>query len=62
MTAPALPAPRRPSLDLPALAARTGALLRGGVPLTLLLDLADPRGPRSGALYGQEPADLSWLR
>ena len=61
MTAPAGPVPRLPSLDLPALVARTESLLRGGVPLTLLLDLADPQGPRSGALYGQEPADLSWL-
>ncbi len=29
-------------------------LLRQGVPLTLLLDLADPDGPRSDELYGLE--------
>jgi len=29
-------------------------LLRQGVPLTLLIDLIDPWGPRSAELYGQE--------
>ena len=29
-------------------------LLRAGVPLTLLLDLADPYGPRSYELYDVE--------
>lgn len=29
-------------------------LLRSGVPLTLLLDLADPAGPRSELIYSQE--------
>ena len=29
-------------------------LLRQGVPLTLLLDLADPHGPRSYEVYGVE--------
>ena len=48
-------------VDVAVLVRRTTALLGAGVPLTLLLDLADPQGPRSGALYGQEPADLSWL-
>lgn len=34
------------------------ALLRSGVPLTLLLDLVDPRGPRSEELYrSEEPAE-----
>lgn len=31
-------------------------LLRAGVPLTLLLDLADPYGPRSTELYDVEGA------
>ena len=31
-------------------------LLRAGVPITLLLDLADPFGPRSGELYDVEGA------
>lgn len=60
MTAPALPA--LPALDLPSMAARTEALLRSHVPLSLLLDLADPCGPRSELLYGAEAADLGWLR
>ena len=29
-------------------------LLRQGVPITLLLDLIDPCGPRSSELYGAE--------
>lgn len=37
------------------------ALLGAGVPLTLLLDLADPRGPRSADLYDAEVPDLTWL-
>ena len=42
--------------------ARTAALLRAGVPLTLLLDLAAPHGPRSRELYEREPADsMAWL-
>ncbi len=32
----------------------TSALLRSGVPLTLLLDLADPQGPHSRELYRSE--------
>lgn len=59
-----VPAPRtgRHDLDLPALVARTGALLAGGVPLTLLLDLADPAGPRSRARYAEEGGeDATWL-
>ena len=57
-----LPALAVPAVDLPTMAARTGALLRSGVPLSLLLDLAEPRGPRSDVLYGAEAADLAWLR
>jgi hypothetical protein len=44
------------------LVSRTRALLRAGVPLTLLLDLADPAGPDSVGHFDSEPADLSWLR
>ncbi len=36
------------------------ALLAAHVPLTLLLDLAQPRGPRSLDLG--EPGDAGWLR
>jgi hypothetical protein len=58
---PTLPAPRR-AVDLPALVARTQALLDSGVPLTLLLDLAEPEGPRSEALYQAEGGwDAGWL-
>jgi hypothetical protein len=32
------------------------------VPLTLLLDLAEPTGPDSRAVLATETADLSWLR
>ncbi len=44
------------------LVSRTRALLSAGVPLTLLLDLADPAGPDSAGHFDNEPADLSWLR
>ncbi|MDP9102150.1 MAG: hypothetical protein M3N21_08400 [Actinomycetota bacterium] len=33
---------------------RVVALLRAGIPLTLLLDLAEPKGPDSAALYSAE--------
>lgn len=49
-------------IDVPALRARTGALLRSGVPLTLLLDLADPHGPDSPARFVREGCDTGWLR
>lgn len=63
MTPEALPAwTEHHPLDLPALRRRTGELLRAGVPLTLLLDLADPEGPDSAALFGREGGDTSWLR
>lgn len=57
-----LPTTQRRAADLSALVARTQALLDGRVPLSLLLDLADPRGPRSAALYQDEVADCGWLR
>ena len=41
---------------------RTRALLEAHVPLSLLLDLADPAGPDSAGHFVHEPADLSWLR
>ncbi len=51
------------TLDLPTLRARTADLLRAGVPLTLLLDLADPSGPDSVAAYAHEGGDARrWLR
>jgi hypothetical protein len=37
------------------------AALSRGVPLTLLLDLADPAGPDSRTIHATETADLSWL-
>ena len=50
-------------LDLPALRARTADLLRAGVPLTLLLDLAEPHGPDSAAAYASEGGDARvWMR
>ena len=49
------------TLLLPVPAARSGTwadrpldLLRSGIPLTLLLDLADPDGPPSELIYAQE--------
>lgn len=41
--------------------ARTHRLLAAGVPLSLLLDLASPRGPRSEELFSAEEPDLDWL-
>lgn len=36
--------------------------LAAGVPLTLLVDLADPSGPDSRHINATEAADLTWLR
>jgi len=36
-------------------------LLSHGVPLTLLVDLLDERGPDSRRMYAEEQADISWL-
>lgn len=52
-----VPEPRTPQQLL----TRTHALLCSGVPLSLLMDLADPDGPRSAELYDDELPDLSWL-
>jgi hypothetical protein len=38
------------------------AALSRGVPLTLLMDLADPAGPDSRTVLSTEVADLGWLR
>lgn len=35
--------------------------LAQGVPLTLLLDLADPAGPESARILAAETADLAWM-
>ena len=48
--------------DVPALVERTSLLLRSGVPLTLLLDLAEEDGPRSAQHYTAEGGDVSWVR
>lgn len=51
----------RHPVDVGVLVERTGALLQAGVPLTLLLDLGEPGGPHSAAVYAAEPGDTSWL-
>jgi hypothetical protein len=38
------------------------AALAAGIPLTLLADLADERGPDSRHIHRREQADLSWLQ
>jgi hypothetical protein len=50
-----------PMPDPELLVARTYALLGSGIPLTLLLDLADPSGPHSAELWTDEIADLHWV-
>ncbi len=58
-----LPAPRYGSgAEQDALAGRTEAMLAAHVPLTLLLDLADPDGPHSDDLLHDEPGSSDWLR
>lgn len=37
------------------------AVLAGGVPLTLLVDLATVGGPDSARILSREVADMSWL-
>ena len=51
-----------PLADVPALVERTSLLLRDGVPLTLLLDLAEEDGPHSAQHYASEGGDVSWVR
>ena len=43
-----------PRLDVDDLVHRTEALLAAGIPLTLLMDLLEPDGPDSAALYAAE--------
>jgi len=58
-----VPDPRRsPGAQQDALAGRTEAMLAAHVPLTLLLDLADPDGPHSDELLHAEPGSADWLR
>jgi hypothetical protein len=56
-----VPAPR-PALDVAVLVRRTHALLAAGVPLTLLIDLADDAGPRSRLRYEAEGGESAWVR
>lgn len=50
--------PTRPAGPVPTVP----ALLAAHVPLSLLLDLAQPTGPRSRELLAGEPADTTWVR
>jgi len=54
-------APSRRNVDLPLLTRRTTALLEAGVPLTLLLDLTDPKGPHSEQVYAAEGVREGWI-
>lgn len=47
---------RRPAAQTPA------TLLAAHVPLSLLLDIADPTGPHSRELLAEEPGSADWLR
>ena len=55
LSAHVVPAPRQVSRDVP-------ALLAAHVPLSLLLDIADPSGPHSDDLLVAEPGCSDWLR
>ena len=62
-TSPTTSAPDgHPVADVPVLVERTSQLLRTGVPLTLLLDLAEEDGPHSAQHYASEGGDVSWVR
>lgn len=52
------------SRRVPAQATRQtpAALLAAHVPLSLLLDIADPTGPHSRDLLAEEPGCADWLR
>ena len=58
---PVLPRPRR-AVDLPTFRERTQGLLAAHVPLSLLLDLAEPDGPDSAGCYVREGGDATWLQ
>jgi hypothetical protein len=36
------------------------ACLKDGVPLSLVIDLLDAKGPNAEGIYSDEPADTSW--
>ena len=55
-----VPSPRH-TVDVAVLVRHTHQLLAAGVPLTLLLDLADDAGPRSEVRYTAEGGDLGWV-
>ena len=59
MTVPTLDPAASAPVDGPS---RAAALLAAHVPLSLLLDLADPSGPRSDDLMTAEPGTADWLR
>jgi hypothetical protein len=61
LAARTVPAHPHEPLDVPALVRRTHDLLAAGVPLTLLLDLAEAAGPRSAQRYQSEGGDAGWL-
>ena len=48
-------------VDVGVLVRRTTALLNARVPLTLLLDLAEPLGPDSAGRFTSEGGDVTWL-
>ena len=56
---PVTPHPHE-TLDVPVLVQRTHDLLAAGVPLTLLLDLAEDE-PHSVQHYAAEGGDADWL-
>ena len=60
LAAHGVPQPRH-AVDVSVLVRRTQELLAAGVPLTLLLDLAEPTGPHSAERFSAEQADLSWV-
>lgn len=53
--AAAVPAPRLQAEEV------LSSLLAAHVPLSLLLDLADPHGPHSSELLRREPGSADWL-
>ena len=56
------PHDRARAVDVPSLRQCTRDLLAAHVPLSLLLDLADPRIPDSAGVYAREGGDTTWLR
>ena len=54
--------PARPDGRRRSPAQTPATLLAAHVPLSLLLDLADPTGPHSRELLTEEPGSADWLR